>query len=76
MCATRNVHIYATVIHGRISNRVHTELKPYRPGSIRINTYRNPWEFLMDSWGTIRRRKIFGHVQNFCTDFNSVLISV
>jgi hypothetical protein len=30
------VMIYATVTHSWISNRVHTELKPYRPGSTRI----------------------------------------
>jgi hypothetical protein len=30
------VMIYATVTHSRISNHVHTELKPYRPGSTLI----------------------------------------
>ena len=32
------VVIYATVTHSRISSRVHTELKPYRPDSTRIVT--------------------------------------
>jgi hypothetical protein len=31
------VVIYATVTHSRILNRVHTELKPYRPGSTRTD---------------------------------------
>jgi hypothetical protein len=31
------VVIYATVTHSRISNLVHTELKPHRPGSTRID---------------------------------------
>jgi hypothetical protein len=33
-------------------------IKPYRPGSTRIDPHRSPCQFLMDSRGTIRRRKI------------------
>jgi hypothetical protein len=36
----------ATVTHSRISNRVHTELKPYRPSFTRIDPHRNPCQFL------------------------------
>jgi hypothetical protein len=51
-------------------NRVHTELKPYRPGSTRIDQHCNP----VNSWWIPRVRcggeKSFGHVQNFYTDFD------
>jgi hypothetical protein len=51
-------------------------IKPYRPGSTRIGPHRNPCQFLMVFGGIIRRRKIYVYVQNFYTDFNSVLMSV
>jgi hypothetical protein len=40
------VVIYATVTNSRISNRVHTELKPHRTGSTRIDPHRNTCQFL------------------------------
>jgi hypothetical protein len=92
--------IYATVTHSRISNCVHTKLKPYRPGSTRIepgpygiktvstrfhpyrlgstciDPHRNTCQFLRILGATIRWRKHFGNVQNFCasqTVYKSVL---
>jgi hypothetical protein len=55
--------IYATVTNRRISNRVHTELKIV---STRFHPHRNTCQFLRILGATIRRRKHFGHVQNFC----------
>jgi hypothetical protein len=69
----RGLHSVNAVIHSRISNRIHTELKLYRPGSTRTDPHRNPCQFLMDSESTIRRRKKFWSCSNFYTDFDSVL---
>ena len=35
--------------HSRISNRVHTELKPYRPVCTRVDPHCKQCQFLMDS---------------------------
>jgi hypothetical protein len=51
------LHSGNAVTHSRISNRVHMELKPYRPCSTRIDPHCNPCQFLMDSGSMIRRRK-------------------
>jgi hypothetical protein len=51
------LHYGNAVTHSRFSNRVYTELKPYRPCSTSIYSHRNPYQFLMDSESTKRRRK-------------------
>jgi hypothetical protein len=53
------LHSGNAVTNSRISNRVHTELKPHRPGSTRIDLHRNPCQFLMDSGSTVRQRNKF-----------------
>jgi hypothetical protein len=40
------LHSGNTVTHSKISNRVHAELKLYRPGSTRIYLHRNACQFL------------------------------
>jgi hypothetical protein len=55
---------------------VSTRFQPYRPGSTRIDSHRNTCQFLRIPGATIRRRKHFVHVQNFCasqTVYKSVL---
>jgi hypothetical protein len=63
------LHSGNAVTQSRISKRVHTELKPYRPGSTRIDPHRNPCQFLMDSGSTIRRRKKFWSCSKFLHGF-------
>jgi hypothetical protein len=59
------LHSGNAVTHSQISNRVHTELKPYRPSSTRIDPHCNLCQFLMDSVSTIRRRKKFWSCSKF-----------
>jgi hypothetical protein len=63
------MHFGNAVTHSRISDQVHTELKPHQPGSTRIDPHRNPCQFLMDSGSTIRQRKKFWSCSNFLLGF-------
>jgi hypothetical protein len=68
--------VYQMKTHSRISNRVHTELKPYRPGFTRIDPHRNPCQFLRIPWLRYGEKTFWVVFTNVCKDFNFVLISV
>jgi hypothetical protein len=63
------LHSGNAVTHSWISNQVHTEFKPYRPGSTHIDPHRNPCQYLMDSGSTIWRRKKFWSCSKFLHGF-------